>query len=136
MFPKIPENTIPYILNPIKYVTPQFHTHLKGNHQKQAGIVLFYPALSDWGWEQRGGHGAYFIVTKSGDESRLDTDRTVSTVVILCVTRTSEKFPWIGNGHNIWAFSKTKRTSHSSIVNATPESNVRIRGTAPTAFSA
>lgn len=87
-------------------------------------------------WEHRGGHGAYFTVTKSGDESRLDTDRTVSTVGILCVTGTSEKFPRIGNGHNITAFSKTKRASHSSIVNATPESDVRIHGSAPTAFSA
>jgi len=47
MLPKTPENTIPYILNPIKCVTPQFHAHLKGNHQKQAGIVLIYLALSD-----------------------------------------------------------------------------------------
>jgi hypothetical protein len=36
-----------YILNPIKCLTPQLHAHLKGDHQKPAGIISIYPAISD-----------------------------------------------------------------------------------------
>lgn len=72
-------------------------------------------------------------VTKVG---LIQTEMLARTVGIPCVTGTSEKFPRIGNGHNIRVFSKTKRASHSSVVNVTPENDVRIRGTAPTAFSA
>jgi len=40
-------HTVPYILKPIKSLTPQLHAHLKGDHQKQDGIILIYPAIYD-----------------------------------------------------------------------------------------